>query len=155
MKKLLNRIITTLLLAAIPTIFCSVISTPISYAIPLKCPSGSQALGISCIDPSYHNLTPWYRRDIGPSLATLPIWLVLSLGIAWLMTRTPSSAEAALPISEGVETKKPGGWLPTRCPYCDGVLVLARVKWINGAEAKCPHCGSIIKKSRPVPGDKR
>ena len=148
MKQLLNRIITTLLLAAIPTIFCSVISTPISYVIPLKCPSGSQLLGISCVDTAYQNTTPWYRRDIGPSLATLPIWLVISLGIAWGLTRLPASSESATLPSEIEAEENSKRWLPSHCPYCGGGLVLSKVKWLNPVEAKCPHCGSILRKSK-------
>ncbi len=148
MKKLLNRIITALLLAAIPTIFCSVISTPISYTFPLKCPPGSHVIGSSCMDPAFHNTTPWYRRDIGPSLATVPIWLILSLGIAWILTRPPTSTESPSPSEEIEMDEELRSWLPPRCPYCDGALSLSKAKWLNHVEAKCPHCGSVLKKSK-------
>jgi hypothetical protein len=152
MKKLLNRIITALLLAVIPTVFCSVISTPISYTLPLKCPPGSQALGIACFDPANHNTTPWYRRDIGPSLATLPIWLIISLGIAWILTRTPAAEE---PSNSAEPDESSRRWLPPQCPYCGGALSLSNAKWLNHIEAKCPHCGSILKKSRQIGGKYR
>lgn len=150
MKKFLNRIITALLLATIPTVFCSVMSTPISYTIPLKCPPGSQLLGISCFDPAYHITTPWYRRDIAPSLVTLPIWLVVSLGVAWGLTRIPTVTEG-MPTPEEIEfDENSRRWLPPQCPYCGGALTLSKAKWLNHVEAKCPHCGSILKKSKQV-----
>ncbi len=148
MRKVLNRLITTLLLATIPTVFCSVISTPISYTLPLNCPEGSQLLGIACVDPSYHNTTPWYRRDIGPSLATLPVWLIISLGVAWGLTRTPTPTEIASLADGGESDEEARRWLPPQCPYCGGALSLSKAKWLNHVEAKCPHCGSILKKSK-------
>lgn len=149
MKKVLNRIITALLLATIPTVFCTVMSTPISYAIPLSCPQGSRVLNISCVDTAFHNTTPWYRKDIGPSLLTLPVWLVISLGIAWGLTRTPTPTEVAMPTPEEIELDENSRrCLPPQCPYCGGALSLSKAKWLNHVEAKCPHCGSILKKSK-------
>ncbi|MCL4530715.1 MAG: hypothetical protein M1282_15055 [Chloroflexi bacterium] len=136
MKKTLNRIITTLLLATIPTVFCAVISTPISYAIPLQCPPGSHPLNISCVDPADHDTTPWYRRDIGPSILTLPIWLVISLGAAWALTRTPALTKA-MPTPEELEMDESSRrWLPPECPYCGGTLSPSKAKWLNHVEAK-------------------
>jgi DNA-directed RNA polymerase subunit RPC12/RpoP len=147
MKKFFHRLLTTVLLAAIPTIFCTVLSTPISYMIPLKCPQGSQILGITCIDSAYHNTTPWYRRDIGPSLATLPIWLVLSLAMAWSLTRQPPDPDEILDQAPTAETSTLGrSWLPDRCPNCSEALSGSSVEWMNASEAKCPYCGYLIQK---------
>ncbi len=150
MKKFFNRLITALLLAAVPTIFCTVISTPISYLIPVNCPQGSRLLGISCIDSAYNNTTPWYRRDIGPSLATLPVWILISLGVAWSLTSQTSPTEV-----EGMEALEPGSkrWLPAQCPYCGGSLSHSKVELLGPGQAKCPHCGGIIKRSKK-PRDK-
>ena len=152
MKKFLNRLLTTLLLAAIPTIFCSVLSTPISYMVPLKCPQGSQIFGISCVDSGFHNTTPWYRRDIGPSLATFPFWLVLSLVIAWILTRQATSPietpDPAPPLEGGAGSRS---WLPAQCPNCGETLSRSKVEWINPSEAKCPYCGTMIQKQEKSP----
>jgi hypothetical protein len=151
MKKFFNRILTALLLAAIPTIFCTVLSTPISYMIPLKCPQGSQILGISCIDSAYHNTTPWYRRDIGPSLATFPIWLVLSLVVAWSLTRQPPESESLLDPQAPMDTPANSkSWLPEHCPNCGEGLSRSTVEWMNPSEAKCPYCGALMKRPKSL-----
>lgn len=149
MKKFMNRLLTAVLLAAIPTIFCTVLSTPISYMVPLRCPQGSHIFGISCIDSGFHNTTPWYRRDIGPSLATLPVWLVISFVIAWILTR-----QAAIqfnmpdPAPPGDAGPRSRSWLPSHCPNCAEGLTRSRVEWINSSEAKCPYCGTLMSKPK-------
>lgn len=91
MSQLLARLIRTVGIALIPTLFCALMASPLSYGLPLACPAGSRVIGIECFDAAYNNTTPWYRKDFGASIATFPLWLLGSLGAGWWLTRPPLS----------------------------------------------------------------
>ena len=167
MQTLIRRLVTTLLLALVPALFCALMSAPLSFALPLNCPEGSKVIGIECFDGQYANTTPWYRLDMNLSFVSFPVWLVLALGVAWFVSapRPPSAAAASDvdpdQLAAELEAQKPTRvattgatkadpdadkrWLPTQCPQCGGALAINDVQWISSFEARCPFCGSVLK----------
>ncbi len=161
MNKFFGKLFRFLVIALVPTLFCSLMSSPLSYGLPLNCPQGSRVIGIECFNEAYENTTPWYRRDFGASELTFPFWLVLFGAIAtWSFFSSPSSEITQpehLATSHARIVKKPIQpvadvmndrsrlWLPTNCPHCGGSISIKSVEWINNYEAKCPYCGGILK----------
>src|SRR5437868_4031422 len=151
MRIVIRRVASTLLLALVPAFFCALMTAPLSFALPLSCPEGSQVIGIECFDSRYNNTTPWYRRDLNPSFASFPLWLAGALVAAWFWSapRPPSSApvSAAEPdplilvtappptataqTATKAETDADKRWLPIHCPHCGGVLAIIAVLWIS------------------------
>ena len=158
MKINFRRILSTILLILIPTAFCSLLSSPISYGLPLNCPAESRVIGIECFDAKYNNTTPWYRRDFGASELTFPFWLVgYTVLVLFVVSRTSSSPDAEqrknVPspapkppqIQRKLESVPSKRWLPTNCPHCGGSISAENVEWISDYEAKCPYCESVLK----------
>jgi len=160
MRNIFRRLFTNFLIAIIPTLFCSLMASPLSYGLPLNCPDGSRVIGIECFDSAYENTTPWYRRDFGASELTFPFWLLLFGTIsAWNFFSRPSAEPAkpqaarqphrrSMPVSspqsiESLEAAK--RWLPTKCPHCGGSISTESVQWLNKFEAQCPYCASVLK----------
>src|SRR5258706_4496570 len=163
MKNILQKLFTYLLIALIPTLFCSLLSSPLSYGLPLNCPQGSRVIGIECFNESYENTTPWYRKDFGASELTFPFWLVFFGAIAtWAFFSSSSSSSTttkpdhltprdpsfvARPIQQpsGGTNDKSKLWLPTNCPHCGGSISINNVEWLSNYEARCPYCASVLK----------
>lgn len=162
MKKSFRQLLNTVLFVLITTFFCSVLSTPVSFGIPLKCPQGSKVIGIECFDEAYNNTTPWYRKDFGASKLTFPFWLAgFSVIAIWTTVVNRSSSaqdtENKIDINTAVPNKprhdrrpkisdvESKRWLPVNCPNCGGSISIKTVEWISSYEAKCPYCGSILK----------
>jgi hypothetical protein len=161
MNKFFGKLFGALLIALVPTLFCSLMSSPFSYGLPLNCPEGSRVIGIECFDENYNNTTPWYRRDFGASQLTFPFWLVgfttISLWMAFTIRSSPSESEDKIDIATDipnfrqpvqqpkVSNGKSKKWLPVNCPHCGGSISVKSVKWITDYEAECPYCASILK----------
>lgn len=154
----ISRLLTVLFLSLALALFCAALTSPIFYALPLNCPEGSRVIGIECFDESYNNTTPWYRQDMGASIASFPFWLIVSLAIVGAGSRirlgsstTFINYRPSAKIVPKFETAPPApatlpkDWLPTNCPHCGGSLSSANVQWLSKTEAKCPYCGGTVK----------
>lgn len=159
----MRRILQSVFIAFALALFCAALTSPIFYVVPLNCPQGSRVIGIECFDAQYKNTTPWYRQDMGASIASFPFWLVLSLAVVAAasrirVTEASSSTDYRPSITVHPETdllptvaQAPSkDWLPTNCPHCGGALSSKNVEWISPTEAKCPYCGGTVKATGPV-----
>ena len=163
MNKFFGKLFGALVVALVPTFFCSLMSSPFSYSLPLNCPEGSRVIGIECFDGSYNNTTPWYRKDFGPTEFTFPFWLVgFTVVSIWISFASRSDSAKPVPPID-VATAMPNRqkpiqrskdsdfkskrWLPVNCPNCGGAISVESVKWVTDYEAECPYCGSILKES--------
>jgi hypothetical protein len=161
MKKSILRFVTAALSVIVATFYCSLMSSPISYGLPLNCPEGSRVIGIECFDGADNNTTPWYRREMGASIYTFPYWLAGFTAVAvWISVANGRNAKKhgkATETTSGTSaltqaahpSKAPAArskkWLPANCPHCGGTLSVGSVEWIASYEAKCPFCGSTLK----------
>jgi multidrug efflux pump subunit AcrB len=155
----LSRFIRTVLIALAPSLFCALLTSPMLYAFPLKCPPGSRVIGIECFDANYNNTTPWYRKDMGASAASFPIWFAASLVVTWsigasvkhINTNTPTTKKPIdTSISQTANTAKPRNtsWLPEACPHCGAALASTEVQWLSSTEAECSYCNGVIRKKQ-------
>jgi hypothetical protein len=174
MKPIFRKLLANLFIVLIPTFFCTLMATPLSLMLPLKCPEGSQVIGIECFDADYNNTTPWYRRDFCPSQMAFPFLLAgFTAYAAWNFFTTPTSKydpnrkkaaivhpadfnweqvkQSALENPEGTlqnlktSRSRSKQWLPVNCPHCGGSISTQNVEWLSRYEAKCPYCGSVLK----------
>jgi hypothetical protein len=161
MKNILQKIFGYFLIVLLPTLFCSLMSSPLSYSLPLHCPPGSRVIGIECFNDAYENTTPWYRTDFGASELSFPFWLILFGSLAaWgyfssssagaektepPAAREPHRAKKPLQQPKNEMTDRSKLWLPTNCPHCGGSISTNSVQWPNPYEAQCPYCASVLK----------
>ena len=160
MKPIFRKFFANLMVILIPTFFCSIMASPISYGLPLNCPEGSRVIGIECFDADYNNTTPWYRRDFGATQLSFPFFLAgFSAFTIWNFFTTPTSefdrskkkisSVAPRPQQTAQPSKtsatKSKRWLPANCPNCGGTTSSRTVEWVSDYEAKCPYCGSVLK----------
>ena len=164
MKKSFGGLLTAILSILGITLFCSLLTSPISYGLPLKCPEGSRVIGIECFDAAYNNTTPWYRKDFGASVASFPFWLAGFSALAiWAAVTSRFSSppkntkEDTTKIDSDILNRpqpvpppktvsvKSKQWLPEACPHCGGAITTQNVEWVSNFEAKCPYCGGVLK----------
>lgn len=158
MNSFFSRFIRTVIIALAPGLFCAMLTSPMLYAFPLKCPPGSHVIGIECFDENYNNTTPWYRKDMGASVASFPIWFVVSLVVTWSIgasvkninanTSTNKKPIGTSSVAQPVSSAKPRNtsWLPETCPHCGAALASTEVQWLSPTEAECSYCNGVIRK---------
>jgi hypothetical protein len=100
MKRLLHRLLMILLLAVIPVIYCSMMTTPLSFLIPVNCPPESTRYGgLTCfMNGTDQEVTPWYRVGFMPSLIVFPGFTVIGLALAFRATRPDPRAGLAIQL---------------------------------------------------------